>query len=82
MLSRVFGGAGGGKGAKGATLAVATSGGAVDGGRGTLLTARGGGGEVDLMEGAAWEQLRTARFFASWALEAVLLYLAIRMMLG
>ncbi|CAN0379887.1 unnamed protein product, partial [Ectocarpus fasciculatus] len=53
---------------------------------------RGGGGrgsgggttsEVreDGLEGGAWEPLRTARLFLSWSLEAVLLYLAIRMML-
>lgn len=81
MVSRMFGGAGAGKGAKGATLGVATGAGSGGSGRGMVLTARGGGGGVDLTEGAAWEQLRTARFFASWMLEAALLYLAIRMML-
>ena len=35
----------------------------------------------DGLQGEAWEPFRTARLFASWSLEAVLLYLAIRMML-
>ncbi|CAN0413022.1 unnamed protein product, partial [Hapterophycus canaliculatus] len=40
-----------------------------------------GGIREDGLEGGAWEPLRTARMFLSWSLEAVLLYLAIRMML-
>lgn len=53
-------------------------GGGGGGGRGS-----GGASEVreDGLEGGAWEPLRTARLFLSWSLEAVLLYLAIRMML-
>ncbi|CAM9165657.1 unnamed protein product [Ectocarpus sp. 8 AP-2014] len=58
--------------------AVGRGGGGGGGGRGS-----GGASEVreDGLEGGAWEPLRTARLFLSWSLEAVLLYLAIRMML-